>query len=1432
MILRRLARGGALALALPLVLLATAGCPCAAEPLIPASEMLTVDEIRPGMKGIGKSVFRGTKVESFDVTVLGVLRCVDFDGDIILARIDSGPPVTEDYGVVSGMSGSPVYVGGKLIGAIAYTWAFAKKPIAGVTPIAQMVESFQPGGGPVRTSGTLRATAPLQIDGQRIERAVVAPSTSAAAGCQGPTTAALVPVATPVLVSGLDRSTLSLLRKALEPMGLLPLAGAGSMGTVDTKIVPGQAVGARLIEGDLDVTAVGTVTYVKDDVVLAFGHPMSSLGTTDLPLVAAYVHGVMPSADVSFKFASAGQTLGRFTEDRPWCLGGRLGGEPRLIDADLRIVDADRAVARGYQVRVIRNRSLTSLLLTAALAGAVRSVGPPAEGTTRVRFSIDAEGLPPMERENTHAMEERGGLLSLLLGPMAGVESATQELSQILDVLQNSEFGEARLNRLVVDVELSKRRRVARLEEVYIPRHTVEAGDEVKVTILLRAANGGLVTHTETIRIPATCPPGRVRVGIAGGRSAERTRARLGISHPTAQSMAQMVAQMLDRPSNDELVIQLALPTVGIEARGFAFRDLPAPVIALLRSATATRLRPLRDHLEWRRKTEWVISGDAVLSLTVEGTEKDKAGRLPSPQYHPPRFRQVAPGLADIFFGLDTDAVSLDLLRPLRVGEENEIDIDAPPAMPTWEEVETVAERDITTPSLAGTPEAGTADRGDAIGRVASIWRLSTFDEFSKGEAEGIALLSTGGLTLAPRSHVLARIEARCLWPIAVAPDGSVYSGSWADGCLRRTAPEGETEVVLETDDAAIQAIVVGPHGTVYAAAVPGGAIYRIETGKQPEQFCGLDVQNIWALGLSKTGELWAATGPEGRLFRISADGVAQVAFTAADRHVIGLALGPDDTVYLGTSPLGKVYAVAPDGTARSVCELQDAAVQSIGVDASGDVYVGTTPKARVLQIKPDGVVRELLEVKAKHISALLVRPNGAVYAATAPGASVHAILPDERTAEICDPETAFVGAMAADHLGNIYLTASDTGRVIDLDVTGDRTGTYLSPTHDAQAVARWGAVQWRGDSPDGTRVVIWARTGATAYPDVTWSPWQAIGEDGQGCAALPHNRFVQCRVDLSGGRVAPEVEAVECRYLPVNRSPEVKLTSPKSDAIWSGKQHIKWSGKDPDRDDITYTVYWSADRGETWTEILGGQEPAAEGEGEEAAGQAEASAADEAAEGEPVAAGVLCRPDAAADRGPSVIGAEELGSYGFPDDEGVEDVLTSAVEPGLEPEDMAEEAPSAEEPMGGGEPPGPSSQATSREWDTAEVPDGLCRIKVVGSDERANPLDPREGVAVSRSFFVDNTSPELILDRRRTDDDPPPDEVSVYERTTYVTSAEFRVDAGDWVAAAAKDGIFDGRYEAIALDEGRLPEGEHEVDVRARDAAGNVASAALRYRR
>ncbi|MBN1461426.1 MAG: SpoIVB peptidase S55, partial [Armatimonadetes bacterium] len=210
---------------LSLLLIGGEVCFAASEPLLARSDMMTVDELRPGMKGVGKSVFKGTKVESFGVTVIGVLRKVDFDGDIILVRIDSGPPVIQGFGVAQGMSGSPIYVNGKLIGALAYAWSFAKTPIAGVTPITQMLEAYEPGSSPVRLGGTLRAAEPFTVDGVPVERGVVLPPGTTRTARPG--VATLTPISTPVIVTGLSPRLMEALREAMEPLGLVPLAGGG-----------------------------------------------------------------------------------------------------------------------------------------------------------------------------------------------------------------------------------------------------------------------------------------------------------------------------------------------------------------------------------------------------------------------------------------------------------------------------------------------------------------------------------------------------------------------------------------------------------------------------------------------------------------------------------------------------------------------------------------------------------------------------------------------------------------------------------------------------------------------------------------------------------------------------------------------------------------------------------------------------------------------------------------------------------------------------------------------------------------------------------------------------------------------------------------------------------------------------------------------------
>jgi sugar lactone lactonase YvrE len=1419
-------------MAAALLLMVGAMTQCAqAAPLIARGEMMTVDEIRPGMKGVGKSVFAGTRIESFGVTVIGVMRRVDFGGDIILVTIDSGPPVSKGFGVVSGMSGSPVYIRGKLIGALAYTWPFSKRPVAGVTPIAQMLEAFQPGSSPVKREGTVKATQPFVIDGQRIDRATIG---TAALASAKPGAMALVPVSTPVMVSGLNPGSLSMLKTALGPMGLTPVSGAGAMAHVDAHLVPGAAVGARLMGGDLDITAVGTVTYVKDGVVLAFGHTMSSLGSADIPLVATYVHGIMPSSELSFKLASGGQALGRFTEDRPWCIGGRLGTPAQLVQTTVHVLDLDRKVTRDYGLQVIRNRSLTSLLLTAAMVGAIQSVGPPSEGTTRVSFSLDAEGLPRLARQNTYAVEEGGGLLALLLGPSAAVASATEELNQILDALQNSEFGEAKLSRLGISVEMSKRRRVARLERVLVDKHRVKPGDEVQVTATLRAANAGRIACVEKIRIPSNCPPGRVQVGIAGGRSAEWLRSRLEVGEPRPESLAQMLKQMLDRPSNDQLVVQVALPTVGVEARGLELHDLPPAVMDVLRSSGGTKLRPLRDYVERRVRTEWMVSGYSVASVIVEGDEKDKGGRPPSPQYGGSMFEEMPPGLMGLFsgFGLSARATAGGLVG-IDEGDESFSEEEVP--MPSWEEVSSVGETELTTPSGAGEPSAGAPPRGEAIGRMASVWRLSTAKDLAQGKPEGVAILSSGGLVLAPKPTVLGQVSAQCLWALAVAPDGSIYAGAWSDGKLWRIAPDGRQTVALETNDAAVQAVTVSKDGTVYAAAMPSGSIYRISPSAKPLLVCKVSAPAVWALAATESGMLWAATGPDGKLFRISPDGAASVAFTAADRHIVAIAAGTDGTLYLATSPKGKVYAISPDGAPRSVFEIEKSSAQSIAVDAAGNVYVGTSPDGRVLQIDKTGAVREVLKTKGKHVLALRVGADGIVYATAGPEASVYGIWPDQAWAELYDAKSAFLPGMANDGSGAIYLTAADTGQVIKLDSAASRAGRYTSPVRDAGATARWGAVRCQTSKADGSSVSISTRSGDTGHPDATWSDWQLVPIGSTGSVQSPPHRFLQCRVDVeSGSQAAPRVESMEFSYLPANRPPEVTLSAPKGGEVWSGKKTVRWSGRDPDSDKLTYDAFWSADSGKTWTKI-------------EAPVKTEAAPTEKAKEA-PAGKGTktpAVKPKAAA-APPSSPSSVKAGGDGKkpisgwqpaeesnPADErakaGVRIKRDEAAPSDERGEEQTEKSSSAQQPVGlVGSPP---MVTTSMDWDTPKVADRVYLIKVVGSDRLANPTDPRQDEAISRPFTIDNTPPDLIVDRGRKDSDQPPSEVSVFDRATYVTSAEFRIDSGPWLAAVAKDGIFDEPTESVLLDKDRVPTGSHQIEVRARDAAGNVANATLRYR-
>ncbi len=290
-----------------------------------------VDDVRAGMKGQGRTVIKGTKIETFDAEVLGVLRNTSPGRDLVLCRL-SGLNL-DRTGVIAGMSGSPICINGKLLGAVAYAWPYGKEPIAGVTPFVQMREfvaayekrELAEQAAPRRVG----LKAPLHVGGQSYDTVTVSedftdPQPAAADGLW------LVPLRTPVMASGMSPRSLSLLRGELGRFGMVPMQGGGAGCNIPAEernigIEAGGALSVALITGDFDLSGIGTVTHVEGKRVYGWGHPFMGMGVCDMPLMTGYVHTIYPRQSLSFKMGSPLRTVGTISADVSTCIAGWLG---------------------------------------------------------------------------------------------------------------------------------------------------------------------------------------------------------------------------------------------------------------------------------------------------------------------------------------------------------------------------------------------------------------------------------------------------------------------------------------------------------------------------------------------------------------------------------------------------------------------------------------------------------------------------------------------------------------------------------------------------------------------------------------------------------------------------------------------------------------------------------------------------------------------------------------------------------------------------------------------------------------------------------------------------------------------------------------------------------------------------------------------------
>ncbi|MFQ5957172.1 MAG: SpoIVB peptidase S55 domain-containing protein, partial [Candidatus Brocadiales bacterium] len=469
---RRLSSIFLLLLAIPVVI-GAGGTPA------PGASILGTEELRAGMKGYGKTVFLGDKIDTFDVEVLGVLKNWEAKTDLILIKMLGDP--LDKTGIISGMSGSPVYVDGKIIGAVSYGWSFAKEAIAGVTPIKDMLNVLNLTMNDVE-KGPAPAITPwessLSIQEPSVKETLVARGQSESHPLR------LMPIRTPLVISGFDQRVLKDMSFALERYGLFPVQGGGqsSEHTGDaTELVPGSAVATVLACGDVNAAAVGTVTYREGKNILAFGHPFIQSGKTDMPMAGAYVYAVLPSRSTSLKIATPTKTVGRISQDRKTALAGSIGEFARMIPCHVSVKGAQDA---EYNFDVVDDRFLTQTLVQwATESGLLATERQTGDKTVRLSLSIYVDSMErPIKVENIFYEPHPTWF-------------PVYYITQPISLIMNNNFKDVKIERIDLEAEVSSERKMAQIQDIRVEKREVKPGETVCITVTIKPFSQEPVTR-------------------------------------------------------------------------------------------------------------------------------------------------------------------------------------------------------------------------------------------------------------------------------------------------------------------------------------------------------------------------------------------------------------------------------------------------------------------------------------------------------------------------------------------------------------------------------------------------------------------------------------------------------------------------------------------------------------------------------------------------------------------------------------------------------------------------------------------------------------------------------------------------------------------------------------------------------------------------
>jgi hypothetical protein len=590
-----------------------------------ATEFMPIDQVKPGMVGVGRTVFEGSKIEEFKVHVLGVIRnVIGPRRDLILARLEGGPLATT--GVIAGMSGSPVYIEGKLVGAVSYSLGqFSREPIAGITPIAEMIEATATDAKrpPIAQRASLdgaitheRLAAALRVAFSWVRPFAERPGDvqvlgGADFGLLTPQVGTMLrPIASPLAMGGFDNEVAALVSTMFSGTPLLPVVGGtAAVAAADEPkpLQPGDAFGIDLINGDLTLGSTGTVTHVDGTRLYGFGHPLYNLGPTKFPLTRAYVHTLIPSLAASVKLASSGATIGTIEQDRATAVAGVLGKGPELIPIKISL-ENDRGLKKSFSFGVVNDQLFSPLLAYVTVYNTLLSY----ERENGIASYI-VKGKALVKKHGEIAFED------LFTGERPSMGAAAYIAAPLTFLLTNEEEP-VEIQELDLTIESAEQPRTATLERVWIDAPRARAGRTVPLKVLLRTYRGDEVVRSVPIEIPPTVS-GSLSVLVSDGLRLAQFEQRELRQPQQPRGVSQMIRALNRARKNNRLYVRLLSPDAGAVVRGEQLSSLPPSVLAVLEGDRSSgEFAPLRNATvgEWELPNDYAVTGSRLLTIDID----------------------------------------------------------------------------------------------------------------------------------------------------------------------------------------------------------------------------------------------------------------------------------------------------------------------------------------------------------------------------------------------------------------------------------------------------------------------------------------------------------------------------------------------------------------------------------------------------------------------------------------------------------------------------------------------------------------------------------------------------------------------------------------------------------------------------------------------